>query len=74
VNLANELCKITFSKLSVKSFIAKPLSDHLSDLTTHPRHRVRLAAVLPKWICLHFSSLTICMWVQERRQQKHTLA
>jgi len=35
VNLANELCKFTFSKFSVKSFLAKPLSDHLSNLTTH---------------------------------------
>jgi len=35
VNLANELCKITFSKFSVKYFLAKPLSDHSSDLTTH---------------------------------------
>jgi len=39
VNLANKLCKITFSKFSVKSFLAKPLSDHLSDLTTHSRHK-----------------------------------
>jgi len=38
VNLANELCKITFSKFSVKSFLAKPLSDHFSDLTTHSQH------------------------------------
>jgi len=37
VNLANKCCKITFSKFSVKSFLAKPLSDDLSDLTTHPR-------------------------------------
>jgi len=35
MNLANKLCKITFSKFSLKSFLAKPLSDHLSDLTTH---------------------------------------
>jgi len=35
MKLANELCKITFSKFSVKSFLAKPLSDHLSDLTGH---------------------------------------
>ena len=34
-NPANELCKITFSKLSVKTFLAKTLSDHLNDLTTH---------------------------------------
>jgi len=32
VNLANELCQITFSKFSVKSFL-----DHLSDLTAHSR-------------------------------------
>jgi len=25
----------SLSKFSVKSFLAKPLSDHLSDLTTH---------------------------------------
>jgi len=37
VNPANELCKITFPKFSVKPFLAKPLSDHLSDLTTHTR-------------------------------------
>jgi len=38
VNLANELCKITFSKFSVKYFLAKPSSGHLSDLTAHSRH------------------------------------
>jgi len=38
VNPANELCKITFSKFLVKSFIAKPLSDHLGNLTTHSQH------------------------------------
>jgi len=38
MNLASELCKVTFSKFSVKSFLAKPLSDHLSDLTAHSQH------------------------------------
>jgi len=33
VKLANEFCKITFSKFSVKSFLAKPLNDLLSYLT-----------------------------------------
>jgi len=37
VNLANELPKITFSKFSVKSFLAKALNDHLSNLITHSR-------------------------------------
>jgi len=34
VNLAKEFCEITFSKLSVKSFFAKALSDHLSNFTS----------------------------------------
>jgi len=41
VNLANKLRKITFSKFSVKSFLAKPLSDHLSDLSTHLRQHFK---------------------------------
>jgi len=44
VNLANKLCKITFSKFSVEYFLAKPLSDHLSDLTTHSQWWVELRA------------------------------
>jgi len=38
VNLANTLCKITFSKFSVKSFLAKPWNDHVSDLTALSQH------------------------------------
>jgi len=39
VNLANELCKMTYSKFSVKSFLVKLFSDYLSDLTTHSQHQ-----------------------------------
>jgi len=47
VNLANKLCKTTFSKFSVKSSIAKPLSDHLSDLSTHSQHSLTNARPFP---------------------------
>jgi len=43
VNLAKEFCMGTFSKFSVKSFLARPLIDRLSDLTTHLRHTDNLA-------------------------------
>jgi len=39
VNLANELCNITFSKFREKSFLAKCLSDTLCDLTTQSRQK-----------------------------------
>jgi len=41
VNLANKLYKITFSVFSVKSFLVKPLSVHLSNLTTHSQHNTK---------------------------------
>ena len=49
VNLAKEICKITFSKFSVKSLLAKPLSDHLSDLTTHSWQCTRTAYAHQVW-------------------------
>ena len=48
VNFGNELCKTKFSKISVKSCLAKPLSDHLSDLTSHSRHRILWHTQVPQ--------------------------
>ena len=58
MNLVNEHHKLTFSKFSVKSFLTKPLSDHLSDQTAH------FATIWPLKFTVTWSLLfTVNCWI-----------